>query len=70
MPLPKIGDEIYVDTSMVNDGGLGRVTEIEPNEGVHMIHIEEVVGVAFLWEGNLEILQDELRNEFGSIRAQ
>ena len=77
MPLPKVGDDIYVPTSYMNDGivdvvgGLAKVKSV--SEGiiagklVHYVSVREIPGF-FNWESYLALMQDELKEKFGNNR--
>lgn len=71
VPIPKVGDEIYVDDLEFEDvwGGLATVSMVEKNGGVNFISIQEVGGVSWSWDDHLDGLQDQLREQFGSERA-
>ena len=75
--VPKVGDQIYVDTMLFlhhgeDDfrGGLAEVMVVdEVNETKHWIRIKERPGFKYAWEGFLELEQENLKAEFGQSRA-
>ncbi len=80
MPLPKVGNDIYVPSALhlsrgrddVVVGGLARVKPVSKQmsggEQVHFISVKEIPG-GFNWEQHLALMQDELKKEFGKNRA-
>jgi hypothetical protein len=73
IPIPKVGDSIYVDdVDVVHQtyvrGGIGKVSEVYWGFGRVYIRVEELPGASWAWE-YLAPLQDGLREEYGSIRA-
>lgn len=79
MPLPKVGDDIYVPTHLYLShgcddvvGGLAKVKSvsggISGGEQVHFISVVEIFG-DFNWEHYLALMQDELKKEFDNNRA-
>ena len=79
IPLPKIGDDIYVPTRMYLShgcddiiGGLAKVQKIQEGiSGGVVVHFIGVVEVPDLlnWEHYLFSIQDKLKSEFGLKRA-
>lgn len=78
-PLPKVGDDIYVDTigylgHGVGDfqGGLCKVIEVEEGisggEETHYITVDERPNTSYNWE-LLCLKQDELKEQFGDKRG-
>ena len=73
--LPKVGQQIYVPTSLYIDrgeddvqGGLATIERIEKNHGTTWIYVKEVPGRGY----NLACLveeQDDLKKEFGRKKA-
>lgn len=79
MPLPKVGDDIYIPSALHLSrgrddvvGGLARVKSVSKQmsggEQVHFISVKEIHG-GFNWEQHLALMQAELKNEFGKNRA-
>lgn len=75
MKIPKVGQDIYVETRWYIDrgeddteGGLAEVTKIEHKHGSHFIYVKEVPN-NYNWE-LLAPKQDELRKEYGKKRAR
>lgn len=79
MPLPKVGDDIYVPSALHLSrghddvvGGLARVKSVSKRmsggEQVHFISLKEISG-DFNWEQYLALMQAELKKEFGKNRA-
>ncbi|OGY36115.1 MAG: hypothetical protein A3E36_00840 [Candidatus Andersenbacteria bacterium RIFCSPHIGHO2_12_FULL_45_11b] len=79
MPLPKVGDDIYIESELFCDhddddveGGLARVnavsSEMIGSTQVHFISVQEVPG-NFNWEQDLALMQAKLKKEFGKNRA-
>lgn len=77
--LPKIGNDIYVETilhlSHGRDdvfGGMAKVTLVETeiinNELIHFISVDAIPG-RFNWEQYLAPMQGALRKKFGQNRA-
>ncbi|MBI2120987.1 MAG: hypothetical protein HYT94_05185 [Parcubacteria group bacterium] len=80
LPLPKVGDDIYVPTALYMGhgkddrmGGLAKVMSISvttsSGELVHNVCVEEFPDSLFSWEHYLAENQDELRERFGQSRA-
>lgn len=75
--LPRVGDDIYVRTSLFvyrgrDDfvGGLAKVTAVtRESNGVHFISIRERPGASYNWEQSLAGEQEELKKKFGKERA-
>lgn len=77
--IPKVGDEIYVPTSLYLghgrddvEGGLAKITSVKPGisagKTVSFVTVAEHPGVSY----NLEFLapqQEKLKEEFGNNRA-
>ena len=74
--VPKIGDKIYVDTSLyvyrgADDviGGLATVTEVTKNKGhlgiMHFVDVQEHPGKSYNWEYFLAPKQNEFKKKFG-----
>lgn len=79
IPLPKVGDDIYVSSALHLSrghddvvGGLARVKsvskQISGGEQVHFISVKEIPG-GFNWEQHLALMQAELKKKFGKNRA-
>lgn len=79
MPLPKVGEDVYVPSALhlshgCDDvvGGLARVksvsTGVSRGEQAHFISVIEIPG-GFNWEHHLALQQDKLKREFGENRA-
>lgn len=79
MPLPKVGDDIYVPSALHLShgrddvvGGLARVKSVSRQmsggEQVHFVSVKEISG-GFNWEQDLALIQDKLKKEFGKNRA-
>lgn len=79
MPLPKVGDDIYVPSALHLSrgrddvvGGLARVKSVSRHmsggEQVHFISVNEIP-CDFNWEQHLALMQAELKREFGKNRA-
>jgi hypothetical protein len=73
LPLPQVGDTIYVDDCDVVHqtyirGGVATVSEVYFRNGRAWICVAEVLGGRWTWE-YLAPMQDNLRQCFGSIRA-
>ena len=74
--IPKVGDHVYVDTSLhvthgIDDfiGGLCEVISVETySNNLHRIQIKEDPDTSYSWE-YLSELQDKLRNEFRENRG-
>ena len=80
MPLPKVGDDIYVPSALHLSrgrddvmGGLAKVTSVSKDmsggEQVHFISVKEIPS-GFNWEQYLALMQDDLKKEFGKNRAR
>ena len=80
IPLPKVGDDIYVPTELFlshgrddRRGGLAKVKKVEPGmsagKTVHYVTTEEFPNLQHNWEGYLAEQQDRLKEEFGDQRA-
>lgn len=76
IPVVKVGDKIYIQTSISIDhgwdditGGLGTVKSIKPitsgGQLTLFVEIEEIPGRRFNWDQYLAQEQDKLRAEFG-----
>lgn len=81
IPLPQVGDEIYVDTRLhvyrgKDDvlGGLATVMSVSDGKSaglpVHFVSVKEHPGNNYNWEGYLAPEQDRLKKEFGNERAR
>jgi hypothetical protein len=76
--IPKVGDEIYVPTSLYLshgrddvEGGLAKVTEVCPSKdspNQTCIRVAEHPNDTYWWS-SLETRQDELKLRFGTRRA-
>ncbi len=80
VPVPKIGSDIYVPTSLYMDhgrddvvGGLAKVTSVKPGisggKTVSFVTVAEIPD-SFNWEQYLAPMQDKLKKEFGANRAR
>lgn len=74
-PVPKVGDKIYVPTSLYVyhgrddvQGGLATVTKVEPGisggRQVHYVAVKEHPGHNYNWEGYLGPDQEKLKARF------
>ena len=79
MGLPKVGEDIYVQTALHLShghddvvGGLARVKSVSlgmsAGKQVHFVSVEEIPG-RFNWEQHLALEQDALKKRFGKSRA-
>lgn len=79
MTIPKVGDEIYVPTSLHMshgrddvEGGLAKVTSVKPGisggKTVSFVTVAEHPGVSYNWEF-LAPEQEKLKKDFGEGRA-
>ncbi len=80
LPIPKVGEDIYVDSAYFIDhgeddreGGLARVSKIwEVENGgrvAHRLEVEEFLGLSYSWEYDLAPQQNKLKGRFGARRA-
>ena len=74
LPVPKVGDTIYVDNiDVVHQtyirGGLATVSNVEDRNGAAWVSVAEVPGAYWSWEGYLALMQDDLRECYGSTPA-
>lgn len=80
VPVPKVGDEIYVDTSLFLShgkddvmGGRARVSEVilgvSEGKPCHYVVVDEQPGWQQNWTTYLALIQEELRAKFGDERA-
>lgn len=74
--MPKVGDEIYVPSSLYLShgrddfrGGLCRVVVVREMLGAPYVEVEEDPGTLHSW-AYLEPLQDDLRARFGDERGR
>src|SRR5262249_43189668 len=74
LPVPRVGDTIYVDdTDVVQQtyirGGLATVSEVSVHDGRRGVHVGGVAGGEWAWEDYLATMQADLAACYGSIRA-
>ena len=74
--VPKVGDVIYIDSSLYIDdfpprdvhGGKVRVTSVEKSNDRYWIAIEGFPGTTYSWD-NLSDMQESLKSKFGDTLA-
>lgn len=80
-PVPKVGQEIYVNTHLFLSHGEddvlgGRATVIEVlkeqrgDRVVHEVKVKEHPGYTYYWEHNLAECQEDLKKKFDDQRAK
>ena len=74
LPVPQVGDTIYVDdTDVVHQtyirGGLATVSEVSVRDGRVWVCVAELPGGHWAWAEYLAPMQTDLAACFGSVRA-
>jgi hypothetical protein len=74
LPVPRVGDTIYVDdVDVVHQtyvrGGWATVSEVRDQNGETWVSVAEMPGTGWSWQSYLAPMQDDLRECFGGTRA-